>query len=401
MRIKTTITALTALGILALAGSPAAAAPPPAQIQTVLPSENGVLQVARIAPYAKGGAERWRIRAHLIVKNNVGTTIKVKSTVLVYPGGLNPVGTTVKDTNSKPDVDSRDIAPGKTGVVVIEDGMARPGGAGIDRDLFFPVAPIVQVQVAFVGFDEVAVRAFPLHAYVNKTPQGSYLFPAKQAGLAQGEHWTVGIHAFSRTQKFAYDLGVSRWDSAEKKWNERKPGTTGKKVTDYRVWGKRVYAVASGTVVRCTWSHPDNLDVGVEDHGVNNVIIDHGNGEFSMYAHLQRNSLNTQLCPKDKPENTFGVNVPVAAGQFLGVAGNSGSTRPHLHVDLTKGANGKPFGGAGGSGLPLLFRGIRNASTVDRSKIGPGPFALNTVNGQMPGAPFNIIDLQPLPLAAP
>jgi hypothetical protein len=378
------------------------AAPPPVQIQSIHPSENGVLQVARIAPYVKGAAARWRIRSHLIVKNNGLATIKVKSTALVYPAGPTPLGTAVEDTNDKPEIDSRDIAPGKTGVVVVEDGMARPGGEGIDRELFFPVPPNVQVHVGFVGFNETAVRAFPLQAYVNKTPQGSYLFPAKHADLASGEHWSGGgSHAFTRTQKFAYDFGVSRWDKAAKTWTGL-VGTDKSDVEDYLVWGKGVYAMASGTIVKCTWSHPDNKNVGADDHGVNGVVIDHGNGEFSHYAHLQQNSLDPELCKIGwHAESTYGVNMPVAAGQFLGLAGNSGSTHPHLHVQLSQGANGKPFSGNSQSGLPLLFRAARNVSGIDKAMIGPGPFDYNTMNGQIPGGPFNLINLGPLPWVTP
>ena len=112
--------------------------------------------------------------------------------------------------------------------------------------------------------------------------------------------------------------------------------------------------------------------------------------------------MNDNLCPKDVQENTYGLKIPVAAGQFLGRAGNSGaSSRPHLHVHIVRGANGKPDSSSTGTGLPLYFRAIRSVSGNSPKTIGPGPFALNTVNGQMVGGPFNIIDLSPIPIATP
>ena len=396
---KSTFAAVAIVVMIPLGAEPALAAPPNATIVSILPFEEHALQAQRIAPYGKNGEERWRVRAHFVVKNNEQKTIRLTQTMIGYPNGPGEASADVKDTNDDPMVDSRDVAPGKTGLFIVEDGMARPGGKGGDRSLFFPMPDQVQVKLKFSGFFERVIHTTRLRPYVNKTPQGSYLFPAKHTDLDGGQRWSGGIHAFSRSQKFAYDLGVSRWDLAAKKWTGL-VGTDDSDVEDYLVWGKRVHAMASGTIVRCTWSHPDNKNVGVDDHGVNNVVIDHGNGEFAMYAHLQQGSLNP-LCPKDGKETTYGLNIPVVAGQYLGLAGNSGSSKPHLHVHLTHGANAKMFAGNAASGLPLLFRDARNVSTIKKAMIGPGPFAYNPMKGQAPAAPYNLINLSPLPLGIP
>jgi murein DD-endopeptidase MepM/ murein hydrolase activator NlpD len=69
------------------------------------------------------------------------------------------------------------------------------------------------------------------------------------------------------------------------------------------------------------------------------VILDHGNGEFSLLAHLRRGSVAV------RPGAT------VAAGQKLGECGNSGNTsEPHLHYHLQ---NTAVFGRA--EGLPAQF----------------------------------------------
>ncbi len=105
---------------------------------------------------------------------------------------------------------------------------------------------------------------------------------------------------------------------------------------DYYGWGREVLAPAAGTVVRArndvpTQPHPGSIDkstfirlpeptwaaVG------NGVVIDHGNGEFSLLAHMQPGSV------------TVKAGDPVTAGQVIGRLGNSGNaTGPHLHYHL-------------------------------------------------------------------
>jgi murein DD-endopeptidase MepM/ murein hydrolase activator NlpD len=78
--------------------------------------------------------------------------------------------------------------------------------------------------------------------------------------------------------------------------------------------GVPVYASDSGVVVRA--------DVGSYNSGYGNVImIDHGNGFLTLYAHLS--SVNVSLCQS------------VYAGQTIGAAGNTGnSLGAHLHFEI-------------------------------------------------------------------
>jgi murein DD-endopeptidase MepM/ murein hydrolase activator NlpD len=58
----------------------------------------------------------------------------------------------------------------------------------------------------------------------------------------------------------------------------------------------------------------------------NCVIIDHGNSEYSVVAHMQLGSVAVK------------VGERVAAGQVIGKLGNSGSSfGPHLHYQLQSG----------------------------------------------------------------
>ncbi len=75
------------------------------------------------------------------------------------------------------------------------------------------------------------------------------------------------------------------------------------------------------------------------DPSGNYVLIDHGNGEFSMLAHLQQGSL---LVKKGDQ---------VKRGQPVAKIGSSGSSNnPHLHFELRNGADFKA------DGLPAIFR---------------------------------------------
>ncbi len=74
----------------------------------------------------------------------------------------------------------------------------------------------------------------------------------------------------------------------------------------------------------------------------NHILIDHGNGEFSMYAHLKPGSLTVQ------------VGDQVKAGQVIAKLGSSGnSTEPHLHFQVCDRA--EPLNCAG---IPINFTNI-------------------------------------------
>lgn len=127
----------------------------------------------------------------------------------------------------------------------------------------------------------------------------------------------------------------------------------GTRMTDYYAFGRPVRAVAGGTVLRVTSAAPDNVAMlknasesndsylarlmaaqgalivqGIEAVLGNHVIIDHGNGEFSVYAHLKHGS------PQVKQGQM------VMAGETIGALGSSGnSTEPHLHFQMCDNAD--------------------------------------------------------------
>ena len=162
----------------------------------------------------------------------------------------------------------------------------------------------------------------------------------------RGEWWVFwggpterqNYHVIARDQRHAYDfLG---WRSG---------GThrgSGARNADYWAWGRPVVAPADGVVVAARDGVRDNRpQMELENRrnpAGNHVVLDLGNGEFALLAHLQRGSLRVRTGQR------------VRAGDLLGLCGNSGnSSEPHLHLHVQDRA--PLFGKA--RGLPLVFRG--------------------------------------------
>lgn len=143
-------------------------------------------------------------------------------------------------------------------------------------------------------------------------------------------------HAASKSQRFALDL-VMLEDEA----THRGDGT---KLTDYYCYGEEVLAPGAGTVVWACDSLPDQ-EIGTTNASQpvgNGVVIDHGNGEFSLLAHLRPRSLRIK------------VGDTVDTNTVLGLVGNSGNTsEPHIHYHLQNGADM-----AVAEGLPVRFKSI-------------------------------------------
>jgi peptidase M23-like protein len=157
----------------------------------------------------------------------------------------------------------------------------------------------------------------------------------------RGEWWvgwggrTIGenYHAANRSQRFALDLLMVKEGQTH--------AGEGKALTDYYCYGQPILAPGAGTVVAVADTFPD-LPIGSRDpaHATgNHVVIDHGNQEFSLLAHLQPRSVKVR------------VGQRVKAGDVLGSTGNSGNTsEPHLHVHLMNGPRMEDS-----DGLPMPF----------------------------------------------
>lgn len=128
---------------------------------------------------------------------------------------------------------------------------------------------------------------------------------------------------------------------------------TGAKNQDWYAWGKELYATGDGIVLGAVAVEPDNI-IGGENffksenikaspmkfYG-NYVLIDHGNGEYSLLGHVQKGSLFVKVGDR------------VTRGQKVAKIGSSGSSNnPHVHYELRTGTELKA------EGLPATFQGF-------------------------------------------
>lgn len=96
---------------------------------------------------------------------------------------------------------------------------------------------------------------------------------------------------------------------------------------DFAAFGRPILAPGAGRVAAVRDRVPDNvpgqINQNPRERAGNFVVIDHGNGEYSLLAHLKRGSVRVR------------VGERVRAGQQVGECGNSGnSSGPHLHYGL-------------------------------------------------------------------
>ncbi|WP_106398077.1 M23 family metallopeptidase [Actinocorallia populi] len=163
----------------------------------------------------------------------------------------------------------------------------------------------------------------------------------------------------------------------------------------FPAFGAPIHAVADGRVVAATDRQRDHrarntwsgflymlLEGVVRQAGGwrlifgNLVVLDHGDGVYSAYAHLRRGSLRVR--PGDR----------VQAGRVLGEVGNTGNTsEPHLHFQLMD--RPRPQEAAG---VPFRWKG----ATVREDAVAPR-YGLPKPGEGEPGLPANaqVFESQP------
>lgn len=177
--------------------------------------------------------------------------------------------------------------------------------------------------------------------------------------------WTVfwggrtlaqNYHAATQSQRFAYDILIFKGGLSH--------SGDGSKLEQFYAFGQPILAPGAGTVVEAVDGLPDNTP-GVMDRehpAGNHVILDHGNGEFSLLAHFKQGSLKVKK------------GDAVKAGDPLALCGNSGNTsEPHLHYHLQSSGT---FGE--GEGLPAQFlHYVANGGAVERGEPVKGDLVRN------------------------
>jgi murein DD-endopeptidase MepM/ murein hydrolase activator NlpD len=127
------------------------------------------------------------------------------------------------------------------------------------------------------------------------------------------------------------------------------------KKQNWYVFGKPVYAPASGMIVESQNTIPDNEFIGkiikspdlpgnTDPYGMgNHVIIDHGNGEYSVLLHMEKGSVKVK------------TGQMITKGQQIGNVGFSGDAIfPHMHYTVMSGV--KEFVS---EGIPSYFNNYK------------------------------------------
>jgi hypothetical protein len=148
------------------------------------------------------------------------------------------------------------------------------------------------------------------------------------------EHSYQDAHKRLLSESFAYDFLQIGADGK----SFRRDGSRN---TDFFAYGKPVLAAKDGQVVYVqsdvAENSPGSRNLDMPDGNI--VILDHGNFQFSVYAHLKPNSTG------------FRVGNMVRAGTIIGEVGNSGdSLEPHLHFHAMNNADSTKA-----AGIPVLF----------------------------------------------
>jgi hypothetical protein len=136
----------------------------------------------------------------------------------------------------------------------------------------------------------------------------------------------------------------------------------GSRLDQYPYYGADILAAKGGKVVEAVTDLPDQIPnqdpVGttLETAAGNHVIIDMGDGQYALYAHLKPYSVTVQ------------AGDVVQDGQKLGLLGNSGNTTgPHLHFQVMDRPSSLKA-----NGLPFVFDSFVLSGTVTDSVFATG-----------------------------
>ncbi len=166
-------------------------------------------------------------------------------------------------------------------------------------------------------------------------------------------------HRAAQSQEFAFDVVAAAQKGAD--FTEISTPAP-KKLSDYGIWGREVLAVGDGIVADMGDRFPEAAmsdPAAFSDPGYtqkllrdligkigftnavagNYIVIDHGNGEFSVYCHLKEGSILVRKGDQ------------VKKGKVIAQVGNTGnSSAPHLHFQMMDSADFRTA-----NGLPVIF----------------------------------------------
>lgn len=257
---------------------------------------------------------------------------------LVTSGGVSPAITTIPN---------RDLPAGET-VLVLNPVAVLARDLVLTRMRFALTYELVGGDERVVATSEVAPSRYDNRATLRLPVAGRLLVWSGHDLLAHHRRWD---YVFAPLRDFGFDSNPGRYAYDLVPVDAAGAMSAGDPA-DNKSWfgfGAPIVAPAAGTVVAVVDGQPDDrqFDVGGLKADLmlvygNHVVIDHGHGEYSLFAHLQQHSAKVK------------VGDVVAAGRAIAAIGASGSAMfPHLHYQLQD----RPTAHA--EGLPSYFHDVR------------------------------------------
>ena len=153
----------------------------------------------------------------------------------------------------------------------------------------------------------------------KKYSQNTYIMPIKEEWFVfwGGVNEFVNYHYAYEGQRYAYDLVIMKNDSTFKD----SPNVN----ENYYAFNKEVTAPADGKVIKVVNHLEENIpgEMYEMEPAGNVIIIEHTNHEYSMVAHLKKNSCLVQQ------------GDTVKQGDVIALCGNSGnSSEAHIHFQV-------------------------------------------------------------------
>ncbi|MCF1597344.1 M23 family metallopeptidase [Streptomyces muensis] len=163
------------------------------------------------------------------------------------------------------------------------------------------------VLAAGLGASVVLGAGGAVAAEMTSAPGAATAVQAQSAAAKKAASWVAPVKKYTKSASFAQAGGM--WQSTHSGQDFAVPS------------GTDVMAAHGGTVVKAGGNGAgDGPAYG------NAIVIKHGNGTYSQYAHLSRIDVK--------------VGQVVKTGQHIARSGNTGnSSGPHLHFEIRKTAN--------------------------------------------------------------
>ena len=163
------------------------------------------------------------------------------------------------------------------------------------------------VLAAGLGASVVLGAGGAVAAEMTSAPAAATAVQAQSAAAKKAASWVSPVKKYTKSASFAQAGGM--WQSTHSGQDFAVPS------------GTDVMATHGGTVVKAGGNGAgDGPAYG------NAIVIKHGNGTFSQYAHLSRIDVK--------------IGQVVKTGQKIAKSGNTGnSSGPHLHFEIRKTAN--------------------------------------------------------------